>query len=115
MTVRETQLSLGFEVPDTDAEGPGRRYAIWVQGCPLRCPGCCNPELLGSEGGTSTTVGQLLERVLATPGIEGISLLGGEPFAQPQGCAELAQGVADAGLSVVVFSGFTLRQLRQRT
>ena len=41
-------------VPCTEAEGPGARFALWFQGCPLRCPGCCNPEMLPFEGGTLT-------------------------------------------------------------
>src|ERR1700677_380389 len=34
----------------TEAEGPGRRFALWFQGCPLRCAGCCNPEMLPFAG-----------------------------------------------------------------
>ena len=29
----------------TESEGPGRRLAIWVQGCERRCPGCCNLDM----------------------------------------------------------------------
>ena len=29
----------------TESEGPGKRFAIWVQGCKKRCPGCCNPDM----------------------------------------------------------------------
>lgn len=108
-TLRVAQL-----VPDTEAEGPGRRFAVWVQGCPLRCPGCCNPEMLPREGGTDWSVVELGRRVLATPGIEGLSLLGGEPFAQAAACAALARAVRQAGLSVVTFTGYTLAELRAR-
>jgi anaerobic ribonucleoside-triphosphate reductase activating protein len=44
-------LRVAQVVPCTEAEGPGRRFALWFQGCPLRCPGCCNPEMLPFEGG----------------------------------------------------------------
>ena len=37
------ELSVAQIVRCTEAEGPGKRYALWFQGCPLRCPSCCNP------------------------------------------------------------------------
>jgi anaerobic ribonucleoside-triphosphate reductase activating protein len=56
----------------------------------------------------------LAREAIATPGIEGVTLLGGEPFAQADALAELAEQVREAGLSVLVFSGFTLEELRAR-
>ena len=50
----DTILSVAQIVPITEAEGPGLRFALWFQGCPLRCPGCCNPEMLPFSGGTPT-------------------------------------------------------------
>jgi anaerobic ribonucleoside-triphosphate reductase activating protein len=112
------EVRVAARVRDTEAEGPGRRWALWVQGCPLRCPGCCNPELLPArarDGADSLiSVAALAAEALATPGIEGVSLLGGEPFAQAAPLAELAQRVRAGGLSVMVYSGFTLAELRAR-
>lgn len=110
-------VDVGVEIADTEAEGPGRRYALWVQGCPMRCPGCCNPELLRFGGGTKTTVAKLRERVLAAhehSPLAGLSLLGGEPFAQALPLAVLAEQVRAAGLGVMVYSGYTLAELEQR-
>jgi len=47
----ELTLQVAQIVPCTEAEGPGRRFALWFQGCPLRCPGCCNPEFIPFAGG----------------------------------------------------------------
>jgi anaerobic ribonucleoside-triphosphate reductase activating protein len=107
-------LTVAQIVEDTEAEGPGRRFAIWVQGCPMRCPGCCNPQMLRFEGGDRIDARDLAARVLATPGIEGVSLLGGEPFAQAEAAAELGEAVRASGLSVMVYSGFTLAELEDR-
>jgi anaerobic ribonucleoside-triphosphate reductase activating protein len=109
---RAPALRVAQIVPRTEAEGPGLRFALWVQGCALRCPGCCNPEMFAFERGTAMTVEALAARVLATPGLEGISLLGGEPFSQPGPAADLCERVRAAGLSVMVFSGFTLAELK---
>ena len=29
----------------TESEGPGKRFALWVQGCKQRCPDCCNQKM----------------------------------------------------------------------
>lgn len=101
-------------VPDTEAEGPGRRFAVWVQGCPLRCPGCCNPQMLRFEGGDEVAAEELARRAVEVAGIEGVSLLGGEPFAQAPALAHFAARVREAGLSVMVFTGFTRGELEER-
>lgn len=101
---------------DTEAEGPGRRLALWVQGCTIRCPGCCNPEMFATDRGTPMTRDELagrLERAQAR-GVEGISVLGGEPFEQAAGVTELARAAKALGLTVMVYSGYTLGELHAR-
>ena len=111
----EAVLQVAQMVPCTEAEGPGRRFALWLQGCPLRCPGCCNPEMLPFEGGRSLRVAEVLAQIrtaAAEQGVEGITLLGGEPLAHAAGAASLARGVRALGLTVMVFSGYTLEEAR---
>ena len=103
--------SIAQIVPDTEAEGPGRRFAIWFQGCPLRCLSCCNPEFLSFQGGTPREVNDLIHEITHTNGIEGVSLLGGEPFAHARAAAALAKAAHSAGLSVMVYSGYTLAEI----
>ncbi|MCY1010141.1 4Fe-4S single cluster domain-containing protein [Nannocystis pusilla] len=106
-------IEVAMIVPRTEAEGPGVRYAVWVQGCPLRCAGCCNPEMLefGGEGSTRRLAADLVEEACAS-GAEGVSLLGGEPFAQAEALAPVAEGVRARGLSVMIFTGYTLAELQ---
>src|SRR5262249_29801052 len=108
-------LRVAQVVPCTEAEGPGRRFAVWFQGCPLRCPGCCNPEMLAFEGGQQLSVVETLaqlQTVAAAHGLEGLTLLGGEPLAHAAGAAALARGAHALGLTVMVFSGYTLKEAR---
>ncbi len=126
------RLRIAKTLVGTEAEGPGLRAAIWLQGCSLRCTNCCNPEMLGDKGGEMHSVDALgrhlwghslaekpssaseKNRVGIAP-IEGITLLGGEPFEQAAGAAALAKGAQIAGLSVMVFSGYTIGELRDRS
>ena len=101
-------------VPFTEAEGPGRRFALWFQGCPLRCPGCCNPEYLSFKGGRAVPLSEIadqLKKSVEETGVEGITLLGGEPFAHADGAAALAKLARAMGLSVMVFTGYHREQL----
>jgi anaerobic ribonucleoside-triphosphate reductase activating protein len=110
-------LRVGARVPATRAEGPGLRYALWVQGCSIRCPGCCNPHLFAGEGGEALSVPALLAEMTAarrSHAVEGVTLLGGEPFEQALALAHLARGARELGLSVMAFSGYTLEELRSR-
>lgn len=107
-------LAIAHIIPNTQAEGPGNRFAIWVQGCSIRCEGCCNPELFGFGGGQKISPEDLAKQALDTPDIEGISLLGGEPFDQPAALLALVERIARAKLSIMIYSGYTLAQLKAR-
>lgn len=105
-------LHLAQLIPNTDAEGPGRRFAVWVQGCTIRCKSCCNPEMFARTGGFDRSVAELTEQILSTPDIEGITILGGEPMEQPEAVAELARNIHQQNKSVVIFSGYTLEEIK---
>ncbi len=98
----------------TEAEGPGKRFAIWCQGCLRRCPGCCNPHMQPMERKHLVEVNKLMELILkhkADDGIEGVSFIGGEPILQAEGFAELAKKCQELGLSVILFTGYRQKDL----
>ena len=66
-------------------DGPGVRYVIFVQGCPMRCQYCHNPDTWDMQAGTPREVDDLLEdyekyRPYLTNG--GLTVTGGEPLMQ---------------------------------
>ncbi|MBI1914404.1 MAG: 4Fe-4S cluster-binding domain-containing protein [Planctomycetes bacterium] len=102
-SVGDVLIPVAQIVPCTEAEGPGRRFALWFQGCPLRCPGCCNPEMLPFEGGEAMTLGEVGDLLRATAEehvLEGITLLGGEPLAHAAAGTALARAAHALGLYV---------------
>ena len=58
------------------------------------------------KGGNETRVSQLLAELDEIDGIEGITLLGGEPLQQPQASLELIRGCKEKGLSVFLYTGY---------
>lgn len=107
-------LNLACRLPCTEAEGPGRRAALWVQGCDKRCRGCCNPtylQLVERELVSAASVFDWLNNVYQAHELEGVTFLGGEPMLQAEGLAVVAKGAQELGLSVMVFSGYTKSEL----
>ncbi len=74
-------------------DGPGLRYVVFLQGCPLRCAYCHNPDTWAFEGGREATVEKLLQRIRrCAPYIKkggGVTVTGGEPLAQSEFVAAL--------------------------
>lgn len=59
----------------------------------------------------SSEIIEQLKQTLQTQHLEGVTFLGGEPFLQAQGLADIAEAAQDLGLSVIVFSGYQLSEL----
>ena len=98
------------------ANGPGVRTVLWVQGCDLGCPGCFNPLTHAREPRDVVASGELLATMRADAeagAIEGITLSGGEPLQQAKAVLALIERVrAETTLSITVFSGYTIDEIR---
>lgn len=107
-------ISLYGTVPDSIVDGPGLRYAVFVQGCSHHCPGCHNPESQPAEGGTATLLSDLLADIEANGLVRDVTLSGGEPFEQPEACAALAIELKRRGYGVWSFTGYLYEDLSKR-
>lgn len=99
--------------PATKAEGPGLRACIQVQGCPIRCPGCAVPQTWSEQGGQTLDTQYLIEKIVDGPTVEGVTFLGGEPFAQAAALAEIARWVKAHGMTVLTFTGYWLEDIQK--
>ena len=70
------------------------------------------PDLFAFDAGISIAVDRLANRILAIPGLEGVTYSGGEPFEQSLPLARLSLLLQAKGLSVLVYSGYRLEALR---
>ena len=109
-----SKLNVASYIDNTEVEGPGRRFALWVQGCIRRCAGCCNPHFLDFVPKTlmqASDVCRLIEESRLKNHIEGVTFLGGEPVLQARGLSEIAEFCRSKSMSVMLFTGYTYRQL----
>ncbi len=65
-------------------DGPGIRFVVFLQGCPLRCVYCHNPDSWNIKHGTITKVGELMDKILDYKSFlsGGLTISGGEPMLQ---------------------------------
>lgn len=73
-------------------DGPGVRYVIFFQGCPMRCQYCHNPDTWKSEDGQEMDVEEILSRFERNKSFYktgGITATGGEPMLQMEFLTEL--------------------------
>ncbi|WPB81715.1 4Fe-4S single cluster domain-containing protein [Archangium violaceum] len=111
-TIPSRPLNVARWLARSAVNGPGERFVLWLQGCGLACPGCWNPDTWSFASRQLMTPDELMALIQATPGIEGVTFTGGEPFAQAAALVPLARRIRAEGLSLVVFTGHEPHELQ---
>ena len=96
---------------DSIVDGPGIRYAIFLQGCYHHCPGCHNPESHDVNGGKLEDTETILQEIMDNPLLDGVTFSGGEPMLQPEPLLEMAKKIKELGLNIVIYSGYLFEEL----
>ena len=83
-------------------DGPGVRYVVFMQGCPLRCVYCHTPDTWLTEGGTPTDADELVRKALRFRPYwkngGGVTVTGGEPLLQAEFIAEFFEKLHEHGV-----------------
>ena len=91
-------------------DGPGLRYVLFLNGCPLRCQYCHNPDAQGRPSGDLTSAEDAFKDVLKYKSFikkGGLTISGGEPLMQPGFVKAMFQQAKAAGLHTALdTSGF---------
>lgn len=83
-------------------DGPGIRFVIFLQGCPLQCQYCHNPDCRHIEDGQAIAVDDLIQQIstyrsyIRPPG--GVTISGGEPLMQPHFVTEIFKRCHEIGI-----------------
>ena len=93
--------------------GPGMRFVIWVQGCSIHCKGCWNREMWSFETKYEYSIDELVTKIRNTNTIEGVTILGGEPFDQYNECLQLVAQINKLDLSIILYTGYEIEELEE--
>lgn len=109
----DAKISLGRMYYPVKVLGPGNRVGIWMNGCNRNCIGCISPELQIYDDSKEVTVNEMMQmlRRIESP-IDGFTISGGEPFYNPKALNALVQSVADICDDILIFTGYTVEELR---
>lgn len=84
-------------------DGPGVRFVVFMQGCPLKCGYCHNPETQELSGGTKFSSDEILEKAIRYKEYfgkdGGITVSGGEPLLQAEFVAEIFEKCHQNGIN----------------
>lgn len=93
-------------------DGPGIRFVIFMQGCPLRCQYCHNPDTWKINEGKEIEIENLMKQIKkVAPYMQfsggGVTLSGGEPTLQKEFVIELLKRCREEGIHTAIdTSGF---------
>lgn len=88
-------------------DGPGIRFVVFMQGCPLRCQFCHNPDTWEVNKGTEFTPKQLFDEIMKYRSYMefsggGVTFTGGEPLLQAEFVLEVCKLLKHEGISVAI-------------
>ena len=109
--MRADTLRIAGVVKESIVDGPGIRFTVFCQGCPHTCPGCHNTQTHDFDGGFECKIDKIVAAIDDNPLISGVTFSRGKPACQPTGFYELALKVKERGLSLWMYSGYTLEEL----
>ncbi len=106
-----TQTSITGQIHSVEScgtvDGPGIRFVIFTQGCPLRCLYCHNPDCRHIEEGKETTVDELMAEIQKYRSYMrfsggGVTVTGGEPLMQPEFVREIFRRCKALGIHTAI-------------
>ena len=84
-------------------DGPGVRFVVFMQGCPLRCGCCHNPDTWDFSGGTEYTPQEIVQKAVRFKEYfgekGGVTVSGGEPLLQAGFVKELFELCHNEGIN----------------
>lgn len=95
-------------------DGPGVRFVVFMQGCPLRCLYCHNPDTWKVDAGKDYTVDEVYAQIMKYYNYikdGGVTFSGGEPLLQIEFVRALCIKLKQAGLHTCIdTSGITFQE-----
>ena len=107
-------IRLAGIIEDSIVDGPGMRFAVFVQGCPHNCEGCHNAESHDFGGGFDADIYKLADKIINSR-VKRLTFTGGEPFCSARALVKVAT-LAETeirGVEIITYTGYLYEELLQ--
>jgi len=93
--------------------GPGKRFVIWVQGCPFNCKNCISPDWKPQVQANLVNTSMLADILIDAEEFSGITISGGEPMLQAEELSKLCSSIKKQrpDLNIILYTGYKLSRL----
>ena len=96
--------------------GPGQRVGLWFQGCSKHCKECISPEMQIFDESKKVPIDMMISLIKQEADRNNcyrLTVSGGDPFEQPYELYELLKGVKEHFFDILVYTGFTLDEIKK--
>ena len=105
------KININAIMEDSLANGPGKRFTIWVQGCSIQCKDCFNKDTWSSEENELIEVDTLVKQIQEQD-VNGITISGGEPLDQYESVLEFCKKTFK-DYSIFLISGYKYDRIKK--
>ena len=99
-----------YHISTSEANGPGLRIVIWVQGCRLNCKNCFNPKTHPFRKDNLMDTDEIVKIIHNKSHLNGVSFSGGEPLEYPKEILDIVNKMRPE-LNSIVYSGYTIDEV----
>ena len=98
-------------VKESVVDGPGIRFAVFAQGCKHACKSCHNPETHALDGGELIDADTLVNNILESKHISGVTFSGGDPFLQPEEFSYISEKLKAENINIISYTGYQYEEI----
>ena len=107
-------IRLAGIIHESTVNGAGIRRVFFSQGCTHNCKGCFNKHTHSFESGSYYIIDKLVEEVVESSYLSGVTFSGGDPLEQPEEFTYFSKKLKEHGINIWCYTGYTWEEILKK-